>query len=316
MNLVDIIISGKKTLKIEAEALLNQLEFIDETFQNAVESIYNSGGKLIVTGMGKSGIIGKKIAATFASTGTPSFFMHPGEAYHGDLGMVEPKDIILALSFSGETDEVLKLIPFFRNNNNTIISITGNRCSTLAKNSSIHLTLNRVTEACPLNLAPTSSTTLTMAMGDSLAVALMELRNFQSEEFARFHPGGSLGRKILAKVENAMHSQNLPFVKTNTSFSDIIQIMSVCRLGVALVNDNKNTIGIITDGDLRRTIQIFGKNSWDKTAAEIMVKNPKKIIIGSSIQDAEKFMIVHKVSTLIVTDETDFTIGVIQIYDL
>ncbi len=316
MNLVDIIIAEKKTLKIEAEALLNQLEFIDETFQNAVESIYNSGGKLIVTGMGKSGIIGKKIAATFASTGTPSFFMHPGEAYHGDLGMVEPKDIILALSFSGETDEVLKLIPFFRNNNNTIISITGNRCSTLAKNSSIHLTLNRVTEACPLNLAPTSSTTLTMAMGDSLAVALMELRNFQSEEFARFHPGGSLGRKILAKVENAMHSQNLPFVKTNTSFSDIIQIMSVCRLGVALVNDNKNTIGIITDGDLRRTIQIFGKNSWDKTAAEIMVKNPKKIIIGSSIQDAEKFMIVHKVSTLIVTDETDFTIGVIQIYDL
>jgi arabinose-5-phosphate isomerase len=317
MNFTDIIVSGKKTLKTEAETLFNQIELIDETFAAAVEIIQNSGGKLIVTGMGKSGIIGKKMAATFASTGTPSFFMHPGEAYHGDLGMVESKDVILALSFSGETDEVLKIIPFFKNNSNAIISITGNNNSTLAKNSIIHLTLNEVKEACPLRLAPTSSTTVTMAMGDSLAVALMELRNFKSEEFAKFHPGGSLGRKLLAKVENIMHSQDLPVVSTEGSFSEIIQTMSKARLGIALVNDTNNiSIGIITDGDLRRIMEANGKNAWDNKANEIMTQNPKKITIGTSLQDAENLLIKHKVASLIVTNHEDVTLGVVQIYDL
>lgn len=317
MNLIDIIQSGKKTLKTEAETLIKQIELIDETFANAVEVIHNSGGKLIVTGMGKSGIIGKKMAATFASTGTPSFFMHPGEAYHGDLGMVENRDVILALSFSGETDEILKIIPFFKNNNNAIISITGNNNSTLAKNSTLHLALNEVKEACPLSLAPTSSTTVTMAMGDSLAVALMEVRNFKSEEFAKFHPGGSLGRKLLAKVENIMHSQDLPIVSLDSTFSEIIQTMSKGRLGIALVNDNNIiTVGIITDGDLRRVLESKGKNTWDKKAHEIMSKNPKKIKIGSSLQDAENLLIQYKVASLIVADEKDKTLGVIQIYDL
>ena len=308
--------SGIKTLQIEAQTLLDQVSMIDESFEKAVQLILQSGGKLIITGMGKSGIIGKKMAATFASTGTPSFFMHPGEAYHGDLGMVEKKDVILALSFSGETDEVLKIIPFFQSNNNHVISITGNPLSTLAKNSNIHLALQVAKEACPLSLAPTSSTTVTMAMGDAIAVALMDAKQFQPEDFARFHPGGSLGRKLLAKVEHKMHAEHLPIVSLNSTFIDVIHAISKGRLGLALVNEDNKTKGIITDGDLRRMMEAQGKNAWDRIASDIMSKEPKSVQLGTSLHETEDLLKRLKIASLIVVDDNFDTVGVIQIYDL
>ncbi len=308
--------SGRQTLRIEAQTLLDQVQLIDESFERAVSTILQSGGKLIVTGMGKSGIIGKKMAATFASTGTPSFFMHPGEAYHGDLGMVEKTDVILALSFSGETDEVLKIVPFFKSNGNTLISITGKPNSTLAKNSEIHLPLNVKQEACPLSLAPTSSTTATLAMGDALAVALMDERGFQPEDFARFHPGGSLGRKLLAKVEHKMHSNQLPIVSLDSTFIDIIHAISKGRLGLALVNHDNKTKGIITDGDLRRIMEVKGKDAWDRIASDIMSKQPKSVQLGTSLHETEDLLKKLKIASLIVVDDKLDTVGVIQIYDL
>ena len=209
---------------------------------------------MIVIGIGKSGLIGKKIAATLSSTGTPSFFLHPGEAFHGDLGMVGADDIVMLISYSGETDEVLKIIPFLKWNKNMIISITGNPNSTIAKNSHHHLNITITREACPLALAPTSSTTAALVMGDALAVALMESRQFQQEDFARFHPGGSLGRKLLAKVKDLMRTDNLPFINKDASFTELLLRMSEGRLGMVIVGTADNFEGIVTDGDLRRAL--------------------------------------------------------------
>jgi arabinose-5-phosphate isomerase len=308
--------SGKQTLRIEAQTLLDQVQMIDESFEQAVSIILQSGGKLIVTGMGKSGIIGKKMAATFASTGTPSFFMHPGEAYHGDLGMVEKTDVILALSFSGETDEVLKIVPFFKSNGNALISITGKMNSTLAENSEIHLCLDVKQEACPLSLAPTSSTTATLAMGDALAVALMNERDFQPEDFARFHPGGSLGKKLLTKVNNVMRKNDLPIVYLESNLSEIIQQIGQGRLGLVLVLNQNNVEGIITDGDLRRTIEAQGKDTFDLTASQIMSKNPKKVLDTSSLNEVEEMFLENKINSVVVENESGELQGVIQIYDL
>jgi arabinose-5-phosphate isomerase len=308
--------SGKQTLRIEAQTLLDQVQMIDESFEQAVSIILQSGGKLIVTGMGKSGIIGKKMAATFASTGTPSFFMHPGEAYHGDLGMVEKTDVILALSFSGETDEVLKIVPFFKSNGNALISITGKMNSTLAENSDIHLCLDVKQEACPLSLAPTSSTTATLAMGDALAIALMDERDFQPEDFARFHPGGSLGKKLLTKVNNVMRKNDLPFVYLESNLSEIIQQIGQGRLGLVLVLNQNNVEGIITDGDLRRTIEAQGKDTFDLTASQIMSKNPKKVLDTSSLNEVEEMFLEYKINSVVVENESGELQGVIQIYDL
>lgn len=311
-----IISSGKKTLQIEAEALLEQFNRLDDTFEKAVRIVLDGTGKLIVTGMGKSGIVGKKMAATFASTGTPSFFMHPGEAYHGDLGMIERQDVVLALSFSGETDEVLKLIPFIKSNGNQLISITGRSESTLAKNSDVHLALHVSQEACPLSLAPTTSTTATMAMGDALAVALMEERNFQPEDFARFHPGGSLGRKLLSKVEDFMVSENLPVVQTSSSLNEIISKISEGRLGLTLVNQGDETVGVITDGDLRRLLNQKERNSWDSRAKDIMSLNPISVQEGTSISEAEEILRKRKITTILVKNRMDIVTGIVQIFEL
>lgn len=311
-----IISSGKKTLQIEAEALLEQCNRLDESFERAVQIVLEGTGKLIVTGMGKSGIVGKKMAATFASTGTPSFFMHPGEAYHGDLGMIEKQDVILSLSFSGETDEVLKLIPFIKSNGNKLISITGRSESTLAKNSDVHLALYVTQEACPLSLAPTTSTTATMAMGDALAVALMEERKFQPEDFARFHPGGSLGRKLLSKVEDFMISENLPIVQTNSSLNEIISKISQGRLGLTLVNNESETVGVITDGDLRRLLNQQERNSWDAIAQDMMSKNPISVKEGTALNKAEEILREKKITSLLVTNQLKKVTGIIQIFEL
>jgi arabinose-5-phosphate isomerase len=311
-----IISSGKKTLQIEAEALLEQCNRLDDTFEKAVRIVLDGTGKLIVTGMGKSGIVGKKMAATFASTGTPSFFMHPGEAYHGDLGMIERQDVVLALSFSGETDEVLKLIPFIKSNGNKLISITGKSESTLAKNSDVHLALYVSQEACPLSLAPTTSTTATMAMGDALAVALMEERKFQPEDFARFHPGGSLGRKMLAKVEHKMISENLPIVQTNSGLNEVISKISQGRLGLTLVNNGIETVGVITDGDLRRLLNKQERNSWDTMAQNIMSVDPISVQEGTSLNMAEEILRERKITSLLVKNHLNMVTGIIQIFEL
>src|ERR1700730_11988375 len=212
---------AKRVFDTEIESLKSVAENIGDEFTAAVETILAAKGKLIVSGVGKSGLIGRKIAATFASTGTPSFFLHPGEAFHGDLGMIGSHDMVVLISYSGETDEVLKLIPFLQWNKNVIIGITGNPNSTVAKNSQYHLNIAIQQEACPLALAPTSSTTAALVMGDALAVALMESRRFQPEDFARFHPGGSLGRKLLIRVKDLMRTDNLPFIKEDSSFTEL-----------------------------------------------------------------------------------------------
>jgi arabinose-5-phosphate isomerase len=312
----EIIQSAKNTLQLEAESILSQIDLLGATFEAAVKLIANSKGKLVVTGMGKSGIIGKKIAATLASTGTPSFFMHPGEAYHGDLGMVTPDDTILALSNSGETDEVLKIIPFFKDNQNKIIAITSKLTSTLANHADYHLYIKIDREACPLELAPTSSTTVTLAMGDALAVALMKVRDFKSENFARFHPGGALGRQLLVKVKDVMRSKDLPQVNRDSKLSEIMHSMSRGRLGMTLVMENERVMGIITDGDLRRVMEHHEKASFDLEAENIMSKQPKTISSMASLTEAEQLFNQLKINSLLVMNESNELQGVIQIYDL
>ncbi len=307
-----------RTIEIESKSILDLKLQLDQNFDGAVIEILRTGGKLIVTGMGKSGIIGKKIAATMASTGTPSFYMHPGEAFHGDLGMIEENDIILAISNSGETDEVLKLLPFFEDNRNKVISMTGNPQSTLAINSNFHLNIQVEKEACPLKLAPTSSTTATLVMGDALAVSLMEMRGFKEENFARFHPGGSLGRRLLIKAKDVMRSDSLPIIRKDTMMLDIIHTMTRGRLGLAIVCDGLNIEGIITDGDMRRTFEKDQEMSFKLNAENIMTVDPKCIAPHERLVDVQSIMNEEKINSLLVTRDGEGTnlIGVIQLYDV
>lgn len=282
-----------------------------EQFEKAIEAIVSSSGRTIVCGMGKSGLIGKKIAASLASTGTPSFFMHPGEAFHGDLGMVKKEDIFIAISNSGETDEVLKILPFLRSNGNFIIALTGKSSSTLALNSHCHLDIGVPSEACPLQLAPTTSTTATLVMGDALTVALMHARNFQPENFARFHPGGSLGRRLLCKVRDVMIADDLPIVDSSASFAHVIDTVSSYKLGITLVTQDSIVNAIITDGDLRRAMKNNGKNVFDFCAADIATKSPLFISPDASMQVAFNKMDEMSVTTLVVKDN-DQVIGILK----
>jgi len=309
---MDTLTIAKRVFDIEAEAVNHLKTLLDDNFSQSVDAILATEGRVVICGMGKSGLIGKKIMATLASTGTPCFFMHPGEAFHGDLGMVSPKDVFIALSNSGETEEVIKLIPFLKDNDNTIISMTGRPDSTLAKNSDFHLNIAVPQEACPLQLAPTSSTTATLVMGDALAVALMEKRDFQPQDFARFHPGGSLGRKLLTRVKHEMKSENLPFVEKSTSMKDVIHTMTDGRLGLCIVNQGE---GIITDGDLRRQMEEDPAHFMQKTAGDIMGSHPKMIDAEARLSDAEEMMTQQKITSLLVSEQNQ-VVGVIQIYDL
>jgi arabinose-5-phosphate isomerase len=308
MNTLDI---AKKVISIEVAALNQLSNNLTHDFSLAVDSILSTTGRVIICGMGKSGIIGKKIAASFASTGTPSFFMHPGEAFHGDLGMVTSNDVFIAISNSGETDEVLKLLPFLKNNGNCIIAITGNKLSTLSKNSNFHLNIHVEQEACPLQLAPTSSTTATLVMGDALTVALMELRNFKPENFARFHPGGNLGKLLLSKVEDEMRTDNLPFLNSGDSFSAVVGTVSGGRAGLGIVVDGNILKGIITDGDIRRAIEEHGKEIFDAKANEIMQTSSITIDKNEKYQVALDTMNKNKVTSLIVV-EGDSVIGLLK----
>ena len=268
---------ARKAIHTEMLSLKRMEDTLGDEFATAVEMILGSRGKCIVTGMGKSGLVGRKIAATLASTGTPSFFLHPGEAFHGDLGMISKEDIVVALSYSGETDEILKIVPFIHSNGNKLVSMTGNPDSALAKNSDVHLDVGVKEEACILHLAPTSSTTAQIAMGDAMAVALMKMRNFSSNDFARLHPGGSLGRRLLATVGDVMRSDNLPVVGPDCTAMDMIHTISRCGLGLIVVCEGDRIEGIVTDGDVRRAMERLRGEFFNIRASDIATRNPKTI---------------------------------------
>lgn len=306
---------AKEVFQIEANAIADLSKNLDSNFEEAIEAVLQCKGKLIISGMGKSGIIGRKIAATLASTGTPSFFLHPGEAYHGDLGMIEKDDIVLLISNSGETDEVLRLIPFLKAQRNVIVSMSGKPNSTLAKNSTYHLNVAVEKEACPLQLAPTSSTTATLVMGDALAVTLMEFRGFKDTDFAQFHPGGSLGRRLLTRVEDVMRKDNLPIIEGKTSIQELIQVVSKARLGLAVVLDAGVIVGIVTDGDIRREMEESETTFFKLTANDLMSTNPKEIRGKEKLKMAQELMTELKVNSLLVV-ENEQLVGIVQIYDL
>jgi len=311
-NLLDL---ARNVFRLEAKAITALSDKIDSTFINTVEHIYNSKGRVVICGMGKSGHIGKKIAATLASTGTPSFFMHPSEAYHGDLGMLTDSDTVILISNSGETEEVMKLVPTLKHRKISIISITSNPESTLSRLSDYNLDIGAQDEACLLGLAPTTSTTSTLAMGDALAVCLMQKRGFKPENFALFHPGGSLGRKLLTKVRDIMVSKNLPIVSPNDGFAEILSIITKCRLGVCIVMDENRLAGIITDGDLRRALLNSEKSRFDFSAKEIMTTTPVTVDVEESAGTIESLMIKRKINELIVT-ENDKVVGIVQLYNV
>ena len=312
----DILTLARETLHKEADALTHRAAELDEQFVGAVDSILACAGKVILTGMGKSGLIGRKIAATLASTGTPSFYLHPGEDFHGDLGMISSEDVVVALSHSGETDEVLKIVPFIQSNGNVLISITSNPESTLAKNSNFHLNVCVKEEACILHLAPTTSTTAQLAMGDALAVAVMKARDFTAMDFARLHPGGSLGRRLLMTVGNVMRKNDLPIVASDCGATDMIHRMTRGGLGLIVVVDNGQILGIVTDGDLSRDMESLQAKFFDINVMDIATRSPKSISVNAKLIEAEKMMTQHKVNSLLVTDDEGELCGVIQIYDI
>ena len=313
---MDIKKLAQEVFEIESKEIANLSKRLTDDFEKAINAILQSSGKLIVSGMGKSGIIGKKIAATLASTGTPSFFLHPGEAYHGDLGMIEENDIVLLISNSGETDEVLKLIPFLKHQKNCTISMSNNDDSTLAKNTNYHLNIAVDKEACPLFLAPTSSTTATLVMGDALAVTLMKLRDFKEENFAKFHPGGSLGRRLLTTVADVMKKKNLPIISFQAAIKEVIQKISEGKLGLVVIIDNNKIMGIITDGDIRRTMESREKDFFNLKAEDLMSIHPKLIYDTDKLISASNIMSQHKINSLLVVNESNDLVGVVQVYDL
>ncbi len=313
-----IIEIAKKVLSIEADSVEQLKERINEDFLKAVEIIHNSKGRVVVTGMGKSGLVGRKIAATLASTGTPSFFMHPAEASHGDLGMVTEEDVVIAISNSGETEEVIKLIPFFKYFNVKIIAITGNVYSTLAQQADAVLDVSVKEEACPFGFIPTASTTSTLAMGDALSVALIMRNGFKKEDFAFFHPGGSLGRKMLTKVRDLMHvGEALPIAYPDTVMLEALLEISSKRLGVVVIVDkDRKIVGIITDGDVRRGIQKWGKELFDLKASQIMTPDPKTIHEEELAAVALSKMQKHSITSLVVPDSKGTLKGIIHIHDI
>ncbi len=308
---------GRRVLDIEARAVQALIQRLNGGFSDAVDLLYACKGKVVISGMGKSGLIGQKIAATMASTGTPSFFLHPAEGLHGDLGMLARKDVLIAISNSGETQEILQLLPFMERMGIPVLSIVGRMSSTLAKNSAVALDVSVAEEACPMGLAPTASTTATLAMGDAVAVALLEKRGFKEQDFAQFHPGGTLGRRLLVKVRDVMHrGQELPQVQEIVLGSVAILEMSAKKLGMTTVVDRAGTlVGVITDGDLRRFLQQGGDFS-KMTAGSLASRHPKLIGPDELAAKAVEMMERYAISTLIVADNAKRIVGVVHLHDL
>ncbi|MFC3816845.1 KpsF/GutQ family sugar-phosphate isomerase [Lysobacter sp. GCM10012299] len=310
--------SGRRVFEIEAQALAAVAERIDGDFSAACKLILASSGRVVCTGMGKSGHIARKIAATLASTGTPAFYVHPGEAGHGDLGMITDVDVVLALSYSGESDEVLMLLPVLKRQGNKLITMTGRPNSSLAREADVHLDVSVPAEACPLALAPTSSTTASLALGDALAVALLDARGFTADDFARSHPAGALGRRLLLHISDIMHAgDDVPRISADASVSEALIEMTRKRLGMtAVVDDDGRLIGLYTDGDLRRTLDDPGVDLRHTRIAEVMTRSPKTIGSDSLAVEAAQLMEAHKISGLLVVDDDRNVVGALNIHDL
>lgn len=310
----NILILAKKTFLSESQSIAKLIDFIDIDFAEAAQILFNSKGRLIVTGIGKSAIIAQKMVATFNSTGTPSLFLHASEAIHGDLGMVQSNDVVICISKSGNSPEIKVLIPILKKFGNQLIAITGNTTSFLAKESHYVLNTTVDSEACPNNLAPTNSTTAQLVMGDALAVCLMEMRNFTSEDFAKYHPGGALGKKLLLRVGDMLDATHKPSVSPNSSIKEVIFEISDKRLGVTAVVENEKVIGIITDGDIRRMLN--DRDSFtDLTAKDIMTKNPKMIQSTNMVVDALNILEDFAITQLVVVDNGEYK-GVIHLHDI
>ncbi len=301
-------------IREEAEATLNLIDQLDENFDKAVSLMFHCTGKVIVTGVGKSGNIGAKIAATLSSTGTPAFFVNPLDVYHGDLGVMTKDDVVLALSNSGQTDELLRFIPMVLHMNIPIIGMSANPNSLLAKYSSAHLKVWVEKEACPLNLAPTSSTTAALVMGDALAIALMRVRNFKPQDFAQFHPGGELGKRLLTTAQDVMRSDELPIIPKDMHLGEAIIHVSKGKLGLGVSLDNGKVIGLITDGDIRRAMERWQAEFFDHTVSDIMTKEPKIVLPTTKITEIQQIMQQNKVHTVVVCDAKRHLLGVVDHY--
>lgn len=317
-NQIDFQKVARETLRLEEQALHVLAEQIDERFSRACEIILQCQGRLVVTGMGKSGHIGRKMAATFASTGTPSFFMHPGEAGHGDLGMLVRGDVLIAISNSGKSDEIMMLMPLIKHLGVPLITISANDTGPMPQNADVALTLGELTEACPLGLAPTSSTTATLALGDALAVALLDARGFTAEDFARSHPAGALGKRLLLHVKHLMHKgAELPKVRPDMPMSKVLYEISDKRLGLTTVVDEHGTLlGIFTDGDLRRMIDRQQGFDINLPVADVMTKKPFTISAEARAVEALELLRDKKINQFVVVDEANKVIGVISMHDL
>ena len=301
-------------IKEEAEATLNLINQLDENFDKAVSLMFHCTGKVIVTGVGKSGNIGAKIAATLSSTGTPAFFVNPLDVYHGDLGVMTKDDVVLALSNSGQTDELLRFIPMVLHMNIPIIGMSANPNSLLAKYSTAHLKVWVEKEACPLNLAPTSSTTAALVMGDALAIALMRVRNFKPQDFAQFHPGGELGKRLLTTAQDVMRSDELPIIPKDMHLGEAIIHVSKGKLGLGVSLDNGKVIGLITDGDIRRAMERWQAEFFDHTVSDIMTREPKIVLPTTKITEIQQIMQQNKVHTVLVCDEERHFLSVVDHY--
>ncbi len=316
-----VIASARETLRIEAEAILALHDRLDENVEKAVEAILACQGRVVVTGMGKSGIIARKIASTFASTGTPALFVHPAEGLHGDLGMIVKGDVVLALSNSGETEELAVILPLIKRQGNKLIAFTGDLHSALAKRSDIVLHVGAKQEACPLGLAPTASTTVALAMGDALAVALLKKRGFKAENFALFHPGGTLGKKLLLKVSDVMHEgDTMPRVRMADLMKDAIYEISAKKLGMTTVlDDGGRLMGVITDGDLRRFFEKGMEQATDLLsvkAGDVMTKGSKTIEADALAAKAVQVMEQYAITALVVVEAGDIPVGIVHLHDL
>ena len=307
---------AKEVFDIEAKSILRLKDNIGENFDKAIEILYNCKGRVIVTGMGKSGLIGKKIAATLSSTGTPSYFLHPAESTHGDSGIITKQDVVIAISNSGETQELLNLLPIIKRFGVLMIGMTGKMGSTLAQASDVVLDISVEREACPLNKAPTASTTATLAMGDALAVCLLEKRGFTEEDFLIFHPSGALGKGFLYKVSDLMKTEDLPIASESDSFNKVVEIITAHKLGMAMILNSKGELsGVLTDGDIRRTLMKYG-NTSNLIIKDVMTAEPKRINPAAYGASALHLMEKYSITALAVVDENNKPVGVIHIHDL
>lgn len=311
---IEVISLGASVFYKQAESLNQIGGNLGHDFFEAVQILYNTSGRVVVSGMGKSGHIGRKIAATLASTGTPSFFVHPAEAFHGDLGMITAQDTVILLSNSGKTEEVVRLLPYLQEINVPIIAICGIRDSTLGQESTVVLEVPVGRETCPNNLAPTTSTTATLAMGDALAVALIKLRQFEPKDFARFHPGGSLGRMLLTRVQDVM-TASYPQVMPSATFTEVIGMMTKGCMGLALVTQHDQVLGIITDGDVRRALDAYNENAYHLCAEQMMSAPPITIPANAKLEVVQQMMKSHQVTALVVLNDQDQCVGVLKLHD-